>query len=70
MAGPNGNFLKTLDRNGNALNFLQAKFPKLRDAKPEDGILVGLQITELLHDSCFELKLNFIHCSLGSMEFL
>ena len=52
------NFVKSMDKEGEGFKHLHEKFPKLSDAKLREGIFVGPQITQLLHDVSFEAKLS------------
>ena len=46
-------FVKALDHDKPAFQYLQTKFPKISDAKIKEGILVGPQIRELMLDETF-----------------
>ena len=52
------NFVKALDKNGEAFNYLKALFPKISDAKLKEGIFVGPHFRKLLNDNIFEKRLN------------
>lgn len=47
------NFVKALDKNGNAFNYLKEKFPRISEAKIKEGIFVGPQIRQLFKDANF-----------------
>ena len=47
------NFVKALDKEGKAFQYLCTKFPKISDAKIKEGIFVGPQIREVLRDTEF-----------------
>lgn len=47
------NFVKSLDQNGAAFNYLKRIFPKISCAKIKEGIFVGPQIRKLLKDDGF-----------------
>jgi hypothetical protein len=51
-------FFKAVDRDGQVFLYLQRKFPRIRDAKIEEGIFIGPQIRELMKDQDFEGSLN------------
>ena len=53
-------FVKKIDRMGEAFKALQEKFPKLLEAKIEAGIFDGLQIKKVLEDKHFEMLLNHL----------
>ena len=46
-------FVKTLDKDCDAMNFLKAKFPKLSFAKVTEGVFIGPQLRQLLLDKHF-----------------
>ena len=50
------NFVKALDKNGEAFHYLKALFPEISDAKLKEGIFVGPQIRKLLNDNIFEKR--------------
>lgn len=52
------NFVKALNREGQAFSHLKEMFPKLSDGKLKEGIFVGPQIRKLLHDVIFDSKLT------------
>ena len=52
------NFVKALDKNGEAFHYLKALLPKISDAKLKEGIFFGPQIRKLLNDNIFEKTLN------------
>ncbi|KAJ8716001.1 hypothetical protein PYW08_013286 [Mythimna loreyi] len=52
------NFVKALDKEGPAFQYLKTIFPKLSDAKLKEGIFVGPQIRKLMKDTDFEKTLN------------
>ncbi|KAJ4446378.1 hypothetical protein ANN_13074 [Periplaneta americana] len=56
--GPIKKFVKALDKNGEAFQYLKTLFPKISDDKLKEGIFVALQIRKLLKDSIFEKRLN------------
>ena len=47
------NFVKALDKDGKAFQYLCTKFPKISDAKIKEGIFVGPQIREVLRGTEF-----------------
>lgn len=51
-------FVNALPKEGDAMRFLAARFPKLSDAKITAGIFVGPQVRELQNDSRFDATLN------------
>lgn len=52
------NFVKALNREGQAFQYLKKKFTKMTDAKLKEGIFIGPQIKELMNDKTFESTLN------------
>jgi hypothetical protein len=52
------NFVKGLSKDGNGINYLKKKFPRISDAKIKEGIFVGPQIREVLTDPNFDLVLG------------
>lgn len=52
------NFVKALDKEGDAFQFLKLKFPGLSDAKLKEGIFVGPQIREVIKDDAFDKTLD------------
>lgn len=52
------NFVKCLNRDGPALQFLKQKFPKLSETKIKEGVFVGPDIKKLIEDSSFTSTLN------------
>jgi hypothetical protein len=52
------NFIKAMDKNGAGYMYLKHKYPRLSDAKINEGIFVGIQIRELIKDEQFEEQLN------------
>lgn len=52
------NFVKGLDKNASAFEYLRSIFPKISESKLKEGIFVGPQIRLLLKDSVFESKLK------------
>ena len=52
------NFVKAMDRTGDGFKYLQAKFPRISEAKIKEGIFVGPQIREVLNDDEFADNLN------------
>lgn len=51
-------FVKSLDENSPAFDYLKSKFPSLSNAKIKEGIFVGPQIRKLFEDRQFERCLN------------
>jgi len=51
-------FVKALDQDSEAFQYLQTVFPKLSEAKVKGGIFVGPQIKKLMHDDEFTRKLK------------
>ncbi len=49
--------VKALNKNGDGFRYLEAKFPRISEAKLKAGIFVGPQIRELMKDTHFEKKL-------------
>ena len=47
------NFVKALDKDGKAFQYLCTKFPKISDAIVKEGIFVGPQIREVLRGTEF-----------------
>ena len=47
------NFVKALDRNGPAFQYLRSKFPRVSEAKIKEGIFNGPDIRELMSDRRF-----------------
>ena len=47
------NFVKALDKNGDAFKYLEKEFPQISEAKLKAGIFIGPQIKQLLNDSKF-----------------
>lgn len=53
------NFVKRMSKtNSRGFQYLVAKFPKISSAKLKEGIFVGPQIREVLHDAAFAESLN------------
>lgn len=52
------NFVKALDREGNAFKYLKDKFPRISEAKIKEGIFVGPQIRQLFKDANFRQILS------------
>ncbi|KAK2578077.1 hypothetical protein KPH14_001025 [Odynerus spinipes] len=48
------NFVKAMDFNGAAFQYLATKFPKLSKAKIKEGVFIGPQIKALMNDEEFE----------------
>ncbi len=46
-------FIKALDDNSRAYQYLVKKFPRMSDAKMKAGVLIGPQIRQLLDDASF-----------------
>lgn len=51
-------FVKALDHNKSAFQYLKNKFPKISDAKIKEGIFVGPQIRELMLDEKFAATMD------------
>ena len=47
------NFVKVMNREGQAFKYLREKFPRLNDAKIKEGIFVGPQICQLVEGLSF-----------------
>jgi hypothetical protein len=47
------NFVKTMNKHGEAFEYLRDKFPKLSDAKLKVGIFIGLQMCGIINDDVF-----------------
>ena len=54
------NFVKALNKEGQAFKYIQQKFPQISDAKLNAGIFDGLQIRTLLKDKKFESTMECI----------
>lgn len=52
------NFVKALQKEGPAFQYLKSVFPNLSDAKIKEGVFVGPQIKKLLNDSAFNTVLT------------
>ena len=52
------NFVKGMNREGQAFKYLREKFSRLSDAKVKEGIFVGPQIRQLVKDPAFDLVLK------------
>lgn len=52
------NFVKALNREGNAFLYLRRKFARISEAKLKEGMFVGPQIRELFKDENFETTLS------------
>lgn len=52
------NFVKAMNREGQAFKYIREKFSKLSDAKVKEGIFVGPQIRELVRDPAFDQVLE------------
>lgn len=52
------NFVKALDKSGEAFQYLKTLFPTISDPKLKEGIFVGPQIRKLMNNSIFEKRLN------------
>lgn len=52
------NYVKALNKEGRAFNFLSRKFPNISDAKLKAGIFDGPQIRELMKDQEFEQNME------------
>jgi len=52
------NFVKSLDREGQAFTYLKNKFPMLSEAIVKEGIVNGPQIREVIQDLDFHSTLN------------
>ena len=48
------NFVKALNKSGNAFRYLQELFPRISDAKLQEGIFVNPQRREMIKDAKFE----------------
>ena len=51
-------FVKTLDRNSEAFEYLKEFFPKLYEAKIKAGIFIGPQITKIINTDRITQLLN------------
>ncbi|KAJ4429331.1 hypothetical protein ANN_26335 [Periplaneta americana] len=56
--GPNENFVKAMDKTGEACVYLREKFARLSKAKIKEGIFVGPQICKLYKDEHFNTILT------------
>ena len=54
------NYLKSLDKEGQAFAYLQHKFPYISDSKLIAGIFNGHQIRELMRDVSYDEIMNAI----------
>ena len=54
------NYVKTLNKEGNAFKYLAMRVPYISEAKLKAGIFVGPQIRELLSDQDFKSKMNSV----------
>ena len=54
------NFVKALNKEGKAFEYLRQKFPQISDAKLHAGIFDGPQIRSLLRDRNFEISMRTI----------
>lgn len=52
------NFVKALQKDGPAFQYLKSIFPNLSDAKIKEGVFVGPQIKKLLNDATFSTVLT------------
>ena len=50
-------FVKNLDRNGAAFQYLAEKFPEISEAKLKEGIFIGPQIRQLIKDREFSSRM-------------
>jgi hypothetical protein len=50
--------VKGTDKIGRGFEFVRNKFQNVNDAKIKEGIFIGLQIRELMHDKYFDEDLN------------
>jgi hypothetical protein len=48
------NFVKAMDRDGQAFKYLRDKFPRMSDEKVKEGVFVGPQIRHILRDEEFD----------------
>lgn len=48
------NFVKAMDRDGQAFKYLRDKFPRMSDAKVKEGVFVGPQIRDIFRDEQFD----------------
>lgn len=51
-------FVKALDKDGDAFKYLAVKFPRISEAKRNEGIFVGPQIRELMKDDKFVTQMK------------
>ena len=47
------NFVKSMNKDGEALQYHRSKFPRLSDAKIKEGIFVSPQINKIMKDPAF-----------------
>ena len=52
------NFVKTMNQEETAFTYLRGKFPRLSEAKLEEGIFIGPQIRDLIKDEFFDKLLQ------------
>ena len=55
------NFVKGIvkyNKDGEGLAYLRSKFPGISDAKIKEGVFIGPEIRDLIHDVNFDLTLN------------
>jgi len=54
------NYVRALNKKGNAFKYLAMRFPYISEAKLKADIFVGPQIRELLSDQNFKSKMNSV----------
>ncbi|GFY77101.1 uncharacterized protein TNIN_106931 [Trichonephila inaurata madagascariensis] len=52
------NFMKSMNKEGKAFQYLRSKFPRFSDVKIKEGIFVGPQIHEIMKDPAFDKVLE------------
>ena len=52
------NFVMAMNQEEAAFTYLREKFPRLREAKVKEGILIGPQIRDLIKDEYFDMLLQ------------
>jgi len=52
------NFVKAMNQEEAAFNYIREKFPRLSGAKSKEGVFIGPQIRDLIEDEYFEQLLQ------------
>jgi len=61
-------FVKNLDRNGAAFQYLAEKFPEISETKMKEGIFIGPQIRQLIRDREFLSRMASVELQLGILS--